>query len=201
MREHPTEPLTLAKAAAGVDATSMALYRHFKDGADLGEAIVDAVLSGLGDEIPQEADWRVQVRAWMEGLYRRLVETPQVVGLLGAKSGLSPTWLRATIALRRSLAAGGLSGPDLSEAVFWVSMAVTGFVKQTLMAPMASQIEKTIDSIRRLEPAEASELEAFAADLPHFYSHALETMIERILASVEALRAEATQRRESRRLP
>lgn len=194
LRENPTEPLTLARAAASVDATSMALYRHFRDGADLCDAIVTEVLAGLGDEIPTDAEWGVQVRAWMEGLHRRLVETPQCVGMLNTKSGLSPAWLRTAAVLRRSLAASGLSGPALSEGVFWVSMAATGFVKQTLTAPMAAQIDGTIEAIRRLGPAEAAELDAFAADVPHIYSHALEIMIERILASVEALRARSPPR-------
>jgi AcrR family transcriptional regulator len=189
LRENPTEPLTLARAAASVGATSMALYRHFRDGADLSDAIVTEVLAGLGDEIPTNAEWSVQVRAWMEGLHRRLVETPQCVSMLNTGAGLSASWLRAAAVLRRSLAAGGLAGPALSEGVFWVSMAATGFAKQTLAGPMAAQVDGTIAAIRRLTPDEAAELDAFAADVPYIYSHAQEIMIERTLASVEALRA------------
>ncbi len=50
----------------------MAIYRHFRDGADLADAIFAEVLEGLSEEIPQDADWRVQVRSWMEAIYRRL---------------------------------------------------------------------------------------------------------------------------------
>jgi AcrR family transcriptional regulator len=190
LREHPSEPFTLARAAATVDATSMALYRHFKDGADLADAIVDEVLSGIGDEIPTQLDWRAQVGVWMKAVYRRLLETPQCVGMMRTENGLSAAWMRAAAVLRRALAAGGLTGPALSEAVFWVSMVMTGYVRLTLASPAATQVEGTLKGIEHLSPDEAAELQPLAEDLPHIMLNGLEIIVARTLASVELLRDE-----------
>src|SRR4051794_20691596 len=54
LRANPTEQLTIARAGAAVGATSMAIYRHFRDGADLADAILAKVLEGLSEEIPQQ---------------------------------------------------------------------------------------------------------------------------------------------------
>ena len=187
LRANPTEQLTIARAGAAVGATSMAIYRHFRDGADLADTILARVLNGLSEEIPQDADWRVQVRGWMEAIYRRLTETPQSVGMLTNSSGLSLAWVRATAVLQRCLAAGGLEGAELAEAVFWVSLTVAGFAQQTLATPLATQIKGTIDAINRLEPGEIAELSSTAAEVPRMYTEAIDIMFERTLASIEML--------------
>lgn len=187
LRAHPHEQLTIARAGAAVGATSMAIYRHFRDGADLADAIVEAVLDGFDTAIPANADWRTQVRAWMEGVYRRLVETPQCVEMLTTSSGLSLAWVRATAILRRNLVAGGLAEPQLSEAVFWISLTVAGFARQTLAIPIETQIAGTMAAIARLDPSEITELSDLTREVPRIYTHALDIMVERSLASIAML--------------
>ncbi len=187
LRANPTEQLTIARAGAAVGATSMAIYRHFRDGADLADSILAAVLDGLSDEIPWQADWPVQVRAWMEAIHRRFTETPQSVWMLTNSHGLSLAWLRATAVLQRCLAASGLTGAPLADAVFWVSLTGAGFAQQTLATPLATQIEATIAAINRLEPEEIAELSSTAAEVPRMYTQASGIMFERTLASIEML--------------
>lgn len=194
LRAHPDEQLTIARAGAAVGATSMAIYRHFKDGADLADAIIAHVLEGLDQEIPRDADWRVQVRAWLEAIYRRLVETPQCVQMLITSRGLSVAWVHATVVLRRALAAGGLTGRKLHEAVFWVSLTVGGFVQQMLATPLDRQIEGTIAAIDRLDADERAEMAAVKAEVPDIFTHALDIMFERMLASIEMLMPERRER-------
>jgi AcrR family transcriptional regulator len=190
LRRHPNEPLTIARAGAAVGATPMAIYRHFKDGADLAEAIMSEVLDGLGAEIPQDDDWRVQVEAWVRGIYRRLVETPQCAVLLNTSTGLPLGWVRATAALRRILLAAGLRGAALSEAVFWISLTVAGFAQQTLSRPLSQRIEGALAAIASLDPEEAAEISDLTADLPRVFTHGLDILVERTLASVEALQVQ-----------
>jgi AcrR family transcriptional regulator len=187
LRANPTEQLTIGRAGAAVGATSMAIYRHFRDGADLADAILARVLDGLSDEIPRDDDWRIQVRGWMAAIYRRLTETPQSAGMLTTSRGLSLAWVRATAVLQRCLMAGGLDGARLAEAVFWVSLTVAGFAQQTLATPLATQIEGTIDAINRLAPEESAELASTAAEVPRMYTEAIDIMFERTLASIELL--------------
>jgi AcrR family transcriptional regulator len=187
LRQHPTEQLTIARAGAAVGATSMAIYRHFRDGADLADAILAEVLDGLSEEIPRDGDWRVQVRSWMEAIYRRLVETPQSAGMLTTGNGLSVAWVRATVVLHRCLRAGGVDGTRLADAMFWVSLTVGGFAQLTLATPLATQIDGTIAAIDRLEPDEIAELASTVPEVPRMYNQAIEIMFERTLASIEML--------------
>lgn len=184
LRAHPHEHLTMARAGAAVDATAMAIYRHFRDGADLAEALVAEVLIGLEDSLPKGGDWQTQVRGWMVEIYRRLVETPQCVEMLTTSNGLSLAWVRATELLRRSLASAGLKGEKLADAVFWVSMTVGGVARQTLLIPLDKQIEGTIAALERLEDGEFGKKSAMIADVPRLYTNALDIMIEHTLASI-----------------
>ena len=187
LRANPAEHLTIARAAAAVGATTMAVYRHFRDGADLAETIVDRVLDGLSDEIPRDADWRGQVRAWMDAIYGRLVETPQTFELLTTVNGLSTAWIRASESLRSCLAAGGLKGQDLTDTTFWIAMTVVGSARHMLAAPIAKHVDDTLAAIRRLDPVGVTELSSLAGSVPGMYERAREIMLERTLASVEAL--------------
>jgi hypothetical protein len=89
--------------------------------------------------------------------------------------------------LRRSLAAGGLRDAKLAEAVFWISLTVGGFAQQTLATPLANQIDGTIAAINRLDPEELGDMAPLAADVPRLYTHALDIMLERMLASIEMM--------------
>jgi len=187
LRAHPHENLTIAKAAAAAGATTMAIYRHFRDGADLAESIVDRVLEGLSDEIPRNGDWRNQVSAWMDAIWSRLIETPQTVELLTTVNGLSTAWIRASESLRTYLAAGGLKGQRLTDTTFWIAMTVVGSARHMLAAPVEKHVDDTLAAIRRLDPEGTSELSSLAGSVPGIFQRAREIMLERTLASVEAL--------------
>ncbi len=187
LRDHPHENLTIAKAAAAAGATTMAVYRHFRDGADLAESIVETVLEGLSDEVPGGTDWRVQVEAWMDAIYRRLLETPQTLELLTTVNGLSTGWIRASESLRACLSAGGLRGIELTETTFWISMTVVGFARHMLAAPLSQHVADTVAAIRRFDPEGVTELSQLTSVVPGIYERAREIMLERTLASVEAL--------------
>jgi AcrR family transcriptional regulator len=185
LQANPDQPLSIARAAASVAASPMAIYRHFADVTDLGHAIVERVLDGMDADIPADEDWRVQARAWMVSLHRRLSETPQCAGLIGSGDTLAVAWMRAALVLQTILARSGLQGRRLSEAVFFVLLTVAGFARQTLVAPMPAQIDGTLAAIGRMPPDEAEAFAGFAADVPDICRSALDIMVEKILASVE----------------
>jgi AcrR family transcriptional regulator len=187
LRHHPDEQLTMARAGAAVHATSMAIYRHFRDGADLADALLAVVLEGLSEDIPAEADWQTQVRAWMEAVYRRLLATPQCVHMIGTVKGPALSWVRAAVPLKKCLTRTGLTGPELADMMFWIGVTVAGFAQQTLATPMTRQIDSTLAAIASLEPDEVAALSPFMSEIPRMYSRPLDIMIERTLASVERL--------------
>ncbi len=187
LRQHPTESLTIARAAAAAGAAPMSLYRHFRSGAELAEAIVTKVLEGIEDEVPQNAGWRAQVQAWMKAIYRRFLDMPQSVELLTNDNSLSLSWVRVAAGLRKSLMLAGLSGTKLSDAVFWILLSVVRFAQHAVATPMETQIGSTMAAISRLEAAEKADLAPLVDDVPRLYTHAVEIMFERTLDSVEVL--------------
>jgi AcrR family transcriptional regulator len=187
LRHHPDEQLTMARAGAAVNATSMAIYRHFRDGADLADAILGVVLEDLSEDIPAEADWQTQVRAWMQAVYRRLLATPQCVHMMATVDGPSLSWVRASVPLSKCVVRSGLTGPPLAEMMFWIGATVAGFAQQTLATPLTRQIDGTLAAIASLEPEEVAALSPFVTEIPRIYSQPLDIMIERTLASVERL--------------
>jgi AcrR family transcriptional regulator len=187
LRHHPDKQLTMARAGAAVHATSMAIYRHFRDGADLADAILGVVLADLSNEIPTEADWQTQVRAWMRAVYRRLLTTPQCVSMMATVNGPSLSWVRASVPLSKCVARSGRTGPQLAEMMFWIGATVAGFAQQTLGTPLTRQIDGTLAAIASLEPEEVAVLSPFVSEIPRIYSRALDIMIERTLASAEEL--------------
>jgi hypothetical protein len=60
-----------------------------------------------------------------------------------------------------------------------------------LATPLDRQIEGTIAAIDRLPPDERGEMAAVKAEVPDIFSHALDIMFERMLASIEMLMAGA----------
>lgn len=190
LRSNPDQQLTMARAGAAVGATAMAIYRHFEDGADLADAILASVFEGLEDRIPPDGDWKEQTRAWMEDIYRRLLETPQCVEILNSSNGSSAAWMRTTAVLHRCLSTSGMDGPVLAEALFYISITMRGFVRQTVALPLDEAIIATIASIKRLPAEDQAYLLPVAEHYPAIYRHAVEFMVERTLASIEALRAQ-----------
>jgi AcrR family transcriptional regulator len=187
LRRHPKKSLSIARAAAAAGAAPMSLYRHFRSGADLAEAIVTKVLEGIEDGIPQNADWRAQVQAWMDAIYRRFLDIPQSVELLTNDNSLSLGWIRVAAGLRKSLMVAGLSGAKLSDAVFWILLSVVRFAQHAVATPMETQIGTTMAAISRLEAAEKADLAPLVDDVSRLYTHAVEIMFERMLDSVEVL--------------
>jgi hypothetical protein len=133
------------------------------------------------------AGYSLRVRAWMEAIYRRLVSTPQSIQMMTISRGPTVAWVRASVALRRSLADSGLKNAELAEAVFWVGVTVAGFVQQTLARPLPELIEATSAAINKLEPDEIAELAPLGAEVPRIFRQGFDIMIERTLASVEKL--------------
>jgi AcrR family transcriptional regulator len=193
LRAHPHEQLTMARAGAAVNATSMAIYRHFRDQADLADAILEVVLDDVGKDIPADAGWQDQVGAWMRAVYGRLVATPQCVHMIATIDGPSLPWVRASVSLTTCLSGCGLNGRNLAEIVFWIGATVAGFAQQTLATPLNRQIEGTLSTFASLEPEEAEILAPLMGEIPRIFSRSLEIMIERTLASAEVLVAQSTQ--------
>jgi AcrR family transcriptional regulator len=106
--------LTLKKLADEFGVTPMAVYRHFRNKAEIIDGVVDlfvreaAVTEHEGAKRPEE--WRRWIRLSFHGMRRALLETPSVIPFLGTSYSFGPG---AMAVLDETL--GVLRGAGLSE--------------------------------------------------------------------------------------
>jgi AcrR family transcriptional regulator len=125
LREDPSAPLTMARAAEALAASPMSLYRHFSDRDDLVAALLQHVLGDVLADVPAAAPWQARVRAWMGAVYERAVEYPQL--FQAASAADSVAWLPSSAALAAILEDAGFRGERaVAEAVYWVSTTTLG---------------------------------------------------------------------------
>lgn len=185
LRADPKNVLSASSAATILGVTPMAIYRHYASMADLTNAVMSEVLSGIEDEIPADADWRRQVGAWLRAVYRRLEETPQCVNMLSATNDLNIGWMRSTAILRTCLQKGGFQGRELTEAGFWVTTSLFGYANQALSFPIEDSIRKSLAALEKLPPAEAEQLSFFPDALRYISTQGLDVIVARIISALE----------------
>jgi AcrR family transcriptional regulator len=75
--------LTMRKLAAGLGASPMALYRHFRRKEEIVDRLVDLVVGDYDVTNHREADWRDWLRETFRLMHRGLCEHPGIIPLLG----------------------------------------------------------------------------------------------------------------------
>jgi AcrR family transcriptional regulator len=158
LERDPTEPLTIARIAARVDAVPAALYRHFASLDELLDAVLAGVLGSLQPEIRGRGGWREQVRDWMTSLRRHLLRFPAVLPLIGRRGRTSPAWLDAVAVLVEILERAGLRGAALARAHLWVLETTMGLVMQEASLTVPEQIEGARLSLAGMSEAERRRL-------------------------------------------
>jgi AcrR family transcriptional regulator len=93
-RREDLEKLTLKKLADEFGVTPMAVYRHFKNKAEIIDGVLDlfvheaAVTDHEGAGNPE--DWQRWIRLTFAAMRRALLETPSVIPLLGTSYSFGP---------------------------------------------------------------------------------------------------------------
>lgn len=109
------DAVTIRAVAAEIDASPMALYRHFADKDQLVEALLDRVLSRV-PEPAESADWVEDLRGYAFGHALVLVEHPWAVVPLSTHPAAEPGMARLAERARVVLARGGIEGMDAVAA-------------------------------------------------------------------------------------
>ena len=187
MREAPATPVTMARVAEAAGATPMAIYRHVRDRDDLLSAVLEHVLGELTHEIPEGADWRMQVRAWMSSVLDHLTQFPQCRGLLRDEAGLSPAWLRSMATLVEILERTGLTGEALVRAMFWVSTSTVGYAQLATDAGPADWATGLRAGLDGLPDDDARALRPLIGDVDTVIGTGVDVMMAGVIAGVEAL--------------
>ena len=184
----PHAPLTIARAAAAVDAKPMSLYRHFQDRDDLVAALARHVLF---DPRPPDADtWQEQLRAWMLALYQRARRVPQLVQMMA--SGESAEWLLASAHLASIFERCGFDEDhQVAEAIYWVATTTMGHVMIQVASPQHLEDERVQASLDRLDPADAARVTTLIPQFEELRDDGFARVVDWTIAQLERMAAHA----------
>jgi len=182
LRTEPQTAPTMARVAEAVQASPMALYRHFRDRDDLLLAVARHVFSGPVARIPKRATWKRQLRAWMLENYQQARTYPQLMQLaLGGDAGV---WLDDAAALVGILQRAGVPPEAMAAALYWTSTTTLGHCLVAASTPVDIPTAQLYAGLGRLPDGEAALLAPILAELPRASDEAFELIIETTVASL-----------------
>jgi TetR/AcrR family tetracycline transcriptional repressor len=182
----PSAPLTIARAAEAVGAKPMSLYRHFDDRDDLVAAVARHLFAGTRPRVARDADWQVEVRAWMTAIYRQARRVPQLVQLLA--SGESAEWLGDSAYLASVFErAGYRDDRTLAQAVYWVATATMGHAMIDAAGRDHFQTDRLRASLDRLDADEAALNERLIPQFEKMREQGFDLVVDLTIAALEQL--------------
>lgn len=169
--------------AMGVDPT--AIYRHFRDKAELLMAVTDRLLAGVVNSFEPTGDWREDLRALALLTREVYLSHPQLARLLAHSPSSHPSNAALIEACLSALRSSGLSDADASAAVELMENYVAG-----VSSLNAEMVDSENDAWRRelaaLPPDRYPHLTSVADRLYRGDGGNFEFGIELILDALEA---------------
>lgn len=107
-------------------AATMSVYRHFRNKAELLEAIIDQVVAEFAPTGPQR-DWRMEASDLCQRVRRGMLAHPDLADLIGREFRRSATSLTVNTQIIDRLRAGGVPEALLPNVYWTVSSYTTGF--------------------------------------------------------------------------
>jgi len=184
LQEEPGEHLSMARVAARVGVSPMALYRHFQDRDELIDEVVGRVLAERNAAIPRSGSWQDQLRAWVLGGLEFLVPCAQIVQVVLA--GGTTRWLHDAATLARILEVAGFRDDELAELQLWIALSVSGYVMAEAARAQRPNAAETYAALAQLSPEDADRLVALVPRLERAFDRMHERFADRIIQSVEA---------------
>lgn len=120
------EALKMRDLGAALGAATMSVYRHFRNKAELLEAVMDHIVEGFAPVGPQ-GDWRAEARSLSRNVRRAMLAHPELADMIGREFRRSGTSLRVNVEIIERLRAGGIPEALLAQAYWATSSYTTGF--------------------------------------------------------------------------
>src|ERR1700726_346888 len=90
--------LNMRSLGLAVGASTMSVYRYFRDKSELLDAVVDHIVEGFAPP-PAAGDWRDQARAMSLRVRAAMLAHPELADMFGRELRRSPTSLRVNTAI------------------------------------------------------------------------------------------------------
>jgi AcrR family transcriptional regulator len=118
--------LNMRDLGLALGASTMGVYRHFRNKAELLDAVVDHVTEGFAPT-PMEGPWQAQAKALSLNVRAAMLAHPDLADLIGREFRRSPTSLRVNTEIIERLRASGVPLSLLPDTYWAISSYTTGY--------------------------------------------------------------------------
>lgn len=141
--------LTLRALARELGTGAMTLYNYVEDASALEALVVDRVLRDATPLPAPSTDWRADVAAIAEAVWRAVQPHPHAIPLVLGRRSRSPIFLDTAEALLTALARSGRRHTDLLVAFRAVTTVATSFAMTELAGPANANREDPVAVVAR----------------------------------------------------
>jgi AcrR family transcriptional regulator len=188
------EALSMARVAAALGVTTMALYRYVPAKTQLVDLMIDSALGA--PPAPEGRDWRSEISLWAGASLARLHARPWLLESVMRRAPIGPNWLAWLNAALRALSESGLAESEMMAAV----MLIDGHVRATAqlsLGPAATQrwpwdfrraLDMTRSDPRYAALARVADAGGFSAPAEDPFEFGLQRLLDGIEAHVRKRR-------------
>lgn len=120
------DALNMRDLGVKLGAATMSVYRHFRNKAELLDALMDQIVVGYAPSGPQQ-EWRLEARALSLKVRAAILAHPELAERIGREFRRSDTSLRVNTQIIDRLRGGGVPEAWLALAYWALSSYTTGF--------------------------------------------------------------------------
>ncbi|HEX4196044.1 MAG TPA: TetR/AcrR family transcriptional regulator [Caulobacteraceae bacterium] len=161
--------LNMRDLGVALGASTMGVYRHFRNKSELLDAVVDGVVAGFAPP-PVRGGWQAQARALSRGVRGAMLAHPELADIIGRELRRSAVSLKVNSEMIQRLRATGVPPALLADAYWAISSYTSGYA--LLEAQALRRAHRPGE--RRSRPERAKKLEALlraVEDIPREASH------------------------------
>jgi AcrR family transcriptional regulator len=118
--------LNMRDLGLALGASTMGVYRHFRNKSELLDAVVDLVTEGFAPT-PIEGSWQTQAKALSLNVRASMLAHPDLADLIGREFRRSPTSLRVNTEIIERLRVSGVPPLLLPDTYWAISSYTTGY--------------------------------------------------------------------------
>lgn len=120
------DTLNMRDLGQALGASTMSVYRHFRNKSELLEAVVDHVVEGFAPPVMDGA-WQVQARTLSLRVRAAMLAHPELADQIGREFRRSPISLRVNAAIIERLRQAGVPRPLLPDTYWAISSYTNGY--------------------------------------------------------------------------
>jgi AcrR family transcriptional regulator len=118
--------LNMRELGRALSASTMSVYRHFRNKSDLIDAVVDYVVESFAPP-PAKGRWQDQIRAMCVNVRAVMLSHPELADILGRELRRSPTSLQVNAEIIQRLRSAGVPAALLADTYWALSSYTTGY--------------------------------------------------------------------------